>query len=488
MVISLYTSRVVIQTLGVSDYGVFGVIAGVVTMFSFLNGTMAGTTARFLSYELGTGNRQRLKDTFSTALFLHVVLALFVAFLCETIGMWFFEYKLVIPDDRIEAGKWVLHLSVLSMFLGVIRLPFNAAIISHERMDFYAYVEIGNSVLRLLILYVLMIGSFDKLILYAILLCSVSLTITCIYIFYCTSKFEDCSLRLKYNKVLLKPMMAYSGWDFYGSMSLMAITQGINMLLNMWFGTVMNAAYDIATRVKGIIMNLSTNVTTAIRPQIYKAYSAKELDRMFSLMQNGSRITFILMMFFCAPLIVESHYIIQLWLGVVPDYSVVLLQLSLLWNIVVSMSLTMGDVVHATGVVKFQNIVAGTMYLLIFPITYISFRLGAPYWIPFVLNVIAVMTAPLYSGHSIKKQIPSFSWRKHVFPDMMRNYATLILILTVLFVLSSQLDESFLRLVITTIVSTVLVGLLGYYIVLPSYMREKVLFYIKTKLFRNDYK
>ena len=485
LVISLYTSRVIIQTLGVSDYGIYGVVAGVVTMFGFFNSTLAGATSRFLSYELGQGNFQRLKDTFSSALVLHAGIAILITILCETIGVWFLENKLVIPLERMDAARWVLQFSILTMVFQILQVPFNAAMISREKMDVFAYIEIVNCVLKLVIVYLLLIGDFDKLVLYAILTCAVSLLIAGVYALYGVRKFEECNYRLKWSKEVIIPMLTYSGWEFYGNMSLVAITQGINILLNMWFGTIINAAYDIATRVKGVIMSLSTNITTAVRPQIYKTYSIHELDRMFSLMLNGSRVTFILMLFFCAPIMIEAHYILKIWLGVVPDYSVSLLQLSLLWNLVVSMSLTMNDVVHATGDVKFQSIVPGTMYLSIVPITYFAFKLGAPYWIPFVLNVVTVVSAPFYSGYTIKKWIREFSWKKHVFPDLIRCYSTLVITLAGTFYITTVMEEGFPRLLVSASTSTLLVCVLGYYVILPKGIRVKLLEAVKSKI--NNY-
>ena len=474
MVIALYTSRVIIQTLGVSDYGVYGVVAGVVTMFSFFNSAMAGATSRFLSYEIGTGNKSKLKDTFSSALLLHIAIIVLVTLLCETVGVWFLENKLVIPEGRMYAARFVLQLSILTMAFQVLQVPFNAAIISHEKMDFFAYVEIANSVLKLAIVYILLIGDLDKLILYSILTCGVAVLIASIYIIYGINKFEECSLKVVWRKELLKPMLGYSGWEFFGNMSLIAITQGVNMLLNMWFGTVMNAAYDIASRVKSIIMSLSSNVTTAIRPQIVKTYSVSELERMFSLM----------MLFFCVPLMVEAHYILNLWLGVVPEHAETLLQLSLMWNLVVSMTITMNDVAHATGDVKLVNIAPGTMYLLIVPITYVAFKLGAPYWVPFVLNILAVITSPLYTGLTIKKHMPMFSWRKHVIPDLLRNYMVMFVAIGITYLFSTVVEESFGRLVFSTLISSMLVGSLGYFVILPQNVREKVIGEVKKKIFK----
>lgn len=480
--ISLYTSRVILQTLGVSEYGVYGVVGGVVTMFGFFNSSLSGATSRFLSYELGLDNKQRLQDTFSSALILHIGIALLMVVLCETVGVWFLENKLVIPISRMDAARWVLQLSILSMVFNVVQVPFNASIISHERMDIFAYIDIANSILRLVIVYMLVIGHFDKLILYAILLCVVSILIAVTYCSACLYSFKECRLRFVWRKNLLKPMLAYSSWEFYGNMSLIAITQGVNMLLNMWFGTIMNAAYDIATRVQGVVMNLSTNVTTAVRPQIVKSYSVQEYTRMLSLMRSGSKITFILMFFFAVPLITETHYIINLWLGSVPAYVETLMRFTLIWNLVVAMSITMNDVVHATGDVKFQCIVSGTMYILILPITYFSFKFNAPFWLPFLLNVLAVVAAPLYSSYTIKKHIPGYKFAKIVLLDILRCYIVMVFVLVITYTITFIMDESFLRFFFSFFTSSILIILLGYYVIFPPQMRRKLIMMIKNKI------
>lgn len=486
MVIALYTSRVVIQTLGVSDYGVYGVVAGVVTMFGFFNNALAGATARYLSVELGKGNRTRLKDTFSTAFALHLGIAIFVTILCETIGIWFLDNKLVLPEGRLYAAQWVLQLSVLTMAFHVIQVPFNAAIITNEKMGVFAFIEIFNAIFKLLIVYVLLIGDYDKLILYAFLSCLVALIVLLLYVIYSLTNFEECSLRLMWKNELIRPMLTYSGWEFYGNMSLVASSQGINMLLNVFFGTLMNAAYDVATRVKNIIMSLSTNVTTAIRPQIYKNYSIENYERVFSLMQNGARITFLLMLLFCAPLIIETPYILHIWLGIVPEHADTLLRLSLLWNLIVSMYITMNDVSHATGDVKFQCLMSGTLYAVVLPISYVALRLGAPYWVPFALNAVNVTVDPVYTGYAIKKHIPDFSWRKHVLDDLVPYYGILTAVIVIPAFLTYFMGQSFLRLIITTILSSSLTFVLGYYVLLPKIVRVKLITALKRKIFNNE--
>ena len=482
MAISLYTSRVVLQTLGVVDFGVYSVVGGVVSMFMFFNNSMAGATSRFLTYELGRGDLNKLKETFSSTLVLHIGITLLIFLLSEIIGMWFLENKLVIPVERLGAARWVLQFSILAMMINVMQVPFNASIISHERMDYFAYVEILNYVLRLLIVYLLVIGNFDKLKLYAVLMCAVSAIIAIVYRFICVRNFEECHFKLIWRPQLLKPMLFFSGWNFYGEMSLIAITQGVNMLLNMCFGPIMNAASDIAARVQGLVMNLSTSVSTAIRPQIVKCYSQQEFAHMLGLMRNGARITFLLMLLFTVPLIIEAHYILNLWLGVVPDHTETLMQFSLVWNLIVVMSVTINFVVQASGDVKFQSLLSGSLYLSVLPLTYIAFKMDAPYWIPYLLKVLTVLTAVFVSCHTIKKHVPNFSFVQMVMPDLVRAYVVLIIILSFTYTITLLIEESFARLVISTLFSTALICVCGYYIILPKNMRDKVLMAAKNKI------
>ena len=482
MAIGLYTSRVIIQTLGVSDYGLYGVVGGIVTMFGFFNGTMSGATSRFLSYELGIGNSEKLKETFSSALILHISIALLVTLICETFGVWFLENKLVVPDGRMEAARWVLQFSILSMVFQVVQVPFNADIISRERMGVYAYVEIVRSLIMLFIVYLLKIGDFDKLILYSILILAVHIVITSFYILYSIKNFEECTLRLVWNKDVVKTMLSYTGWSLYGNLSIMAITQGVNMLMNMFFGTIMNAAYDISTRVRGMVMSLCTNFTTAMRPQIVKSYSSHEFTRTYSLMCNSMRISFVLMLVICAPLMIETPYVLRLWLGTVPDHADTLLRLSLMWNLVVAMTTGYGDVMNATGDVKTACLISGTMYLTIFPITYIAYKLCAPFWVPFVLNVIAVMLAPLYTCYPIKKHLPGFSWWTHVFRELLHCYSIVLVVVGLTSISTIVFNESFGRLIITTVISTIITSIMGFFVLFPKEIRYRLLSYVKNKI------
>lgn len=484
MIITLFTARVVLQTLGVEDYGIYGVIGGVLSMFSFLNSSMSGATSRFLTYELGKGRTKRLAVTFSTSIIVHIVIALLIAFLCETIGIWFINNKLVIPETRLIAAHWVFQFAIFSMIVSVTQVPYNATIFSHERMDVYAYVEIVSSILKLLIVYLLVIGDFDKLILYAVLNFSVSFIIALYYRYYCVRYFEECRFHWILDKPLLKEMLSFSGWDLYGNLSVMARTQGVNMILNMFFGPIMNAAADIASRIQSLIMNLSTNVSIATRPQIVLNYSQGNHEKMISLMRDGARLTFILMLLFSVPIIFEIHYILKLWLGVIPKHTEMICILTLLWNLVVAMNITTNHVVQATTKIRLVSIVSGTCFLSVIPVTYFCFNAGVDYWFPFAYNVMMAAICPVIGGYTLQKYIKGYSINKIMVPDLLRDWVALIIICLICYLFIQNMNESFIRVLYTCTISTILTLFAGYYIVFPAERRQVITNFIIDKIWK----
>ena len=266
MAVTLYTSRVVLQVLGVEDFGIYNVVGGIVAIFSFLNASMSGATTRFLMYDMGENNKDKLRITFNSALLIHIAIALLIILIAETVGLWFLKTQLVIPADRMNAAVWVYQFSILSTVVSVTQVPYNACIIAHEKMDVYAYVEILNVILKLLIVFLLVAGDFDKLIFYALLIFLVSTIIACIYRLYCVRHFDESKLLYQLHFENVKPMLSFSGWDLYGNMSTVARTQGINMLLNMFFGPLLNAASGK--------MCIRDRITTIRKPIIQVRYAS----------------------------------------------------------------------------------------------------------------------------------------------------------------------------------------------------------------------
>ena len=311
VVVSLYTSRVVLEVLGVEDYGIYGVVGGVVAMFSFLNSTMAGATSRFLTFEMGLGDENRLKATFSSALIIHIGIALLVLVLSETIGLWFLNNKLVIPESRMYASHWVFQLSIIGMMVGFTQVPYNAAIIAHEKMDVYAYVELLNVFLKLGIVYLLRIGNFDKLIFYAFLVLAVNVLIAFVYRVYCVRHYDETHFKWVWDIKIMRPMFAFSVYDLFGNMCYTARLQGTNFLLNMFFGAVINAANGIASVVQGTLLNLSSSVITAFKPQIIKSYAGHDLSKFNYYINFGAKVSTALLLIITIPLFLNMPLLLS---------------------------------------------------------------------------------------------------------------------------------------------------------------------------------
>lgn len=374
IVVSLYTSRVVLQTLGVDDYGIYGIVGGVVAMFSFLNASMSGATSRFIAFALGKENMKDVGETFSTALIIHIGIAFVIVLFAETVGLWFLEEKLVIPEERMFAARIVYQFSIFAVAVQVTQVPYNASILSYEKMDVYAYVELFNVFLKLGIIYLLVIGNWDKLILYAVLVFSVNVMVALTYRIYCMRHFETCRFHWVIQKEKLIPMLSFSSWDLYGNMCYSLRQQGLNMLINMFFGVAYNAASSVASIVQGVVSNLSANVIQAFRPQIIKQYAQGNYIEMQNLMCSSMKYSLILFLMICVPLSYVMYPIMKLWLGIVPNFAPEFCMIMLLISLFNLINSVLCTAIHATGNIKLLSFLSGTIYLLTLPIVYILFK------------------------------------------------------------------------------------------------------------------
>lgn len=386
MSVSLYTSRVILKTLGVEDYGIYNVVGSIITMFSFINGGMVSATQRFLNFELGKGNISKLRQVFSTALQIHALIAITVVLLGETAGLWFLYEKLVIPADRMAAAFWVYQCSIISCAISIISIPYNACIIAHEKMSAFAYISILEVILRLVIVYMLYIAAWDKLITYAILVLIVQLTIRFVYVRYCKKHFQESHYHHKIDKPLFKEMFSFAGWSFWGNLSAVLYTQGLNMMLNIFFGPVMNAARGIAVQVQTTIQQFVSNFQVAINPQITKSYATGELEQMHNLMFRSARFSFLLLYFLTLPILINTEYILTLWLETVPQETVVFTRLMICISLIYTIANPCIVANQATGKVKLYQAVVGGILLLIIPISYIALKLGAPAYSVFIVH------------------------------------------------------------------------------------------------------
>lgn len=297
MVISLYTSRVTLATLGVVDYGIYNVVGGVISMFAFLNSSLSSSTQRFLTFSLGQGDFKQLKKVFTASLNIHIILSVLIVLLGETLGLWFLNNKLVIPADRVFAANMVYQLTIFMSLISIIQVPFDGTIIAHEKMDIFAYFSLLDIILKLAVVFILMIVDWDKMILLAILYSLVVLFRFILYVVYCKRHFIEIGLRFFYNKLLYKQLVSFAGWNLFGAVAVLSKDQGLNILLNLFFGPIVNAARTVSYQVSSAIANFMINFQTAINPQVVKYYASNELDNMERLVYRGSKLSFILTFF-----------------------------------------------------------------------------------------------------------------------------------------------------------------------------------------------
>lgn len=391
MCINLYTSRVVLQALGVEDYGVFYVVWGLVYIFGFINDSMTASTQRFLTFELGTGNKQRLHEVFITSVHIHFLISLIVILLSETGGLWFLLEKMVIPEGRQTAALWCYQLSVVTAVAEVMSCPYQSVIIAHEKMSAFAYISIVDAILKLAIVGMILITDYDRLIVYAILYTCEKLLIRFIYNIYCTRHFEESRYRWFHNKSLFKSMSSFAGWSMFGNLAYVLYMQGPNMLLNVFFGPVANAAQAAASQAQNAISQFSRNFQVAINPQITKSYASKQLEEMHLLIFRGSRLTFCLLLMLCLPLTVEAPMVLGLWLKEVPENTAVFLRFLLVILMVQQTASPLITAISATGKIKNYQMITGGLMLTIIPVAYIVLKMGGRPWSVFAVYLFIAM-------------------------------------------------------------------------------------------------
>lgn len=374
MSVSLYTSRVVLNTLGVVDYGINNVVGGVIAMLGFLTGSLGAASSRYITYDLGKGDMAVVKRTFGNILSIHFILAGIVLVVGETLGLWFMSTQLQIPSERMTAAMWVYQFSIFSSILAVISVPYNATIIAHEKMSAFAYISIVDAVLKLLIVYLLLVIPYDKLIVYAILFFCIQAFDRIVYGVYCSRHFEETRTRPSYDGKLFREIFAFAGWTMNGNLAVIGYTQGLNILLNMFFGPAINAARGIAVQVQGVCQQFCSNFQMALNPQLTKSYAQGDLKDMHRLLVKSSKFSFYILFFIVLPLMLEAGFVLKVWLGIVPEHTVTFLRLILIVGLLYTLSNPILVSVHATGKLKRFQIIEGSMLLSIVPIAYILLK------------------------------------------------------------------------------------------------------------------
>lgn len=479
MAISLYTSRVVLKELGVDDYGIYNVVGGFVAMFSVLSSSLSSAISRFITFELGKGDKSELRRVFCTGINIQLTLSVVILILVETLGVWFLNNKMAIPEGRLSAANWVLQFCSLSFCVGLISVPYNAAIIAHEKMGAFAYVGILDVTLKLVIVYALSISPIDKLILYSFLLLCVSCLIRLIYGFYCRRNFEECAYKVQVDTPMFRKMAGFAGWNFLGNTAYLLNTQGVNMLVNVFFGVSVNAARGIATQVDASLRQFITSFTTAVNPQITKSYASGDLEYMRMLICRSSKLSGYLLLYFAVPIILEAHEILSLWLGLVPQFATIFLQLTItnaFFDTIFASSLV--TAVMATGKIKRYQLVITICGFSVFPLTWLMYELGFPphasymaYGIVYALLVFV----RLYLVKDLIQLQPSRYIKNVILPYI----PVVFFAFAVPFGVSMLMTESVIRLLTVCVTSVICTSITAYFIGLTdnerAFVNEKII-------------
>ena len=376
MLVSLYTSRVVLAALGVEDYGIYNVVGGIVVLFTFINAAMITSTQRYLNYELGRNTLSQASKVFSISLNIHILISLIVVLLAETVGLWLLNTTIQYPESRESAVQITYQLSILITCIKIIRAPYNAAIIAHEKMSFYAYLSIFEAILQLGVVYLLMVSKSDRLILYSVLLCLVAIIVNLCYYAYCRKKFEICLYKLYNDKSLYRQLLSFSGWSLFGGVANMGASQGLNMILNIFFGVTINAAMGIANQVNTAVSSFVSSFQTAFNPQIVKSYAAEDHNYFIKLILSTSKYSYILLFIIALPIYICCPEVLDIWLTEVPEYTVSFCRLMLIYALLDALQGPLWYSVQATGKIKTYQILMSLMILSNLPIAYACLKLG----------------------------------------------------------------------------------------------------------------
>lgn len=480
MAINLYTSRVVLTTLGVSDYGIYNVVGGIVGMFGLLSGSITNSITRFLTFELGKKNKQQLQKVFSTSLNVMVILSIVIVILGEVVGLWFLNYKMNIPEERTIAANWVFQCSLLTFIIYLISIPYNSTIVANEKMSAFAYISIFEVSMKLLVVYTLSLSPYDKLISYVVLLLILSLFIRMIYGFYCKKKFKEATYHFINDKKLLKNMVGFAGWNFFAQGANLISTQGIDIIINIFFGVTVNAARGIANQVNTAVNQFVTNFMMSLNPQITKSYASGNFLEMHKLICRGAKFSYFLMLFFIIPICLETKIILQLWLNSVPNYVVDFVRCALIITSIGLLSNTLVTGLHATGKIKRYMIIVGLIEFAIFPLTYLSFKFGlgplATYYISIIVYFILMFLRLFLIKDLIHMRMKVFVMEVYLKIAMV-TFTALVIPVIICFIQT----DSLVRLFDISILGTLSVALSVYYLGLSVNERTKIIHYIKNR-------
>lgn len=463
--VGLFTSRVVLSSLGAQDYGIYNVVGGFISMFTIFNAGLTSATQRFITFDLGKGNLKELRDTFSTCVIIYMMIALVILVFAEVGGVWFLENKLTIPTDRLYAARWVFQLSLITLIIGLVSTPYNALIVSHERMGAFAWISIYEALAKLAVAYQIYVTSYDKLIVYAVMLCIVQLSVRIIYNVYCNRNFKESKVIFNFNWAKIKKIYGFTGWAMFGGLANIGFTQGLNVLLNMFFNPVVNAARGVAVQVQNIINGFVLNFQTALNPQIIKSYAKGDTSYMFKLIFASSKFSFLLLFVMSLPVMLEAETLLGLWLKEVPKYTPLFFRLIIITTMIDGISNPFMRAVDATGNIKKYQIIVGGILLMIVPVSYVVLKLGGAPSSVFIVHICMSFLAFLMRLYLVRKLI---NYSIMMYWKNVLSRLIVVVIISVVFSLfvRAKMEPSLIRLIVVSLFSASAVLLLSYNIAL----------------------
>lgn len=470
MLVSLYTSRVILRQLGVDDFGIYNVVGSVVAIFVSLKSIFAGATQRFLNYEMGSGHPENLHTVFNTSVTTNLLIGLLFVLLVEIVGVWFLETQINVAPDRLLAAKWVFQFSVLTTFIQILNIPLDACIIAHERLDFYAYVSIFEGLAKLGICYLLSLWVVDKLILYGFLMMIVTIGVTSINLYFCRSQFSECYITWNFDKKYFKNMTTFAGWAFFGNTSQALAQSGLNMVLNVFGGPVVNAARGITYQVTGALQQLTNNITVVVKPYVVKTYANGEFDKLMGFSFLSSKIYFTIQMILVIIISFLTNRILQLWLGQVPDYTVLFLNLVLAQSLVKSLHIPIDMIFSAKGDIKYYELAEGLILLLPVPVSYCLLSIGFPYYSAFV-SLVVVEVIHIYVITLICRKVCNFPL-KNYYKSVILPCVTCVIVYAFMFWYNHSLGDVLLHSILNIMITFIITLSLMFFLGLNKYERN----------------
>ena len=479
MLISLYTSRVILQKIGVTDYGIYNLVGSIVLMFNSLKSVFAGSTQRFLNYEMGNGNHKSLKLVFNLSVIVNLLIALILVIAVELVGVWFMETKINVDPSRLSAAKWVFQFSILSMVVSLFTNPFNACIIAHERMDFYAYISIVEGLLKLGICYMLSMFPVDRLVFYGFLMLLVHFVVLLACFVFCRINFEECRFARVWDKSYFKKMTVFAGWSFFGNTSYALTQNGLNMILNVFGGPIVNAARGIAYQVSTAIHGFVSNLVIVIKPFAIKTYASGQIDKSMKVLYMSTKLFFFIQLTIVICFTYLTRPIVEMWLGRVPDYSVIFINLVLIHSLVKSLHSPIDMIYSAEGQLKYYQIVEGVVLALPIPLSYFALELGAAYSSVFVIVILCEVLHILSIVY-----LASYIWKLQLVPYFRQGILPCVLcffIYALFFVVNCNIGEGIILPIANAIITVILVSTAMYFCGFSSEEKKMLLSVVKNK-------